>query len=223
MSRSNFNRRTLDDREGEHDESACGGDDDHVCAAKRAGLPLRAAYDLNAAEIIMLDVARCILSTYSTGDAHHWDTAINHAEVRVGVDAAGVLAGHVTSFIRALRRERRTPFKFLSFGCTHISYDEIDLISALQAAELGSAEDYEEALSHLTGTQQFPATAAALRALSQSIHLLKHVIALRTSRQQPATSGNGTLYRSNEASASGIEEQKVAGDSQPWQRSRTLQ
>lgn len=133
-------------KRGKHDgEEHCEGD----CAGARAGLELRASHSLTPVEDMTLDLVRLLLSAQVTGEARYWFVAMDHAEMNLGSLPAATLCVHVTALVRTVRRDRRAPFSFLSFGCRHICDDEVALISLLQAVQLGSQADVDDALEHV--------------------------------------------------------------------------
>jgi len=122
---------------------------DADCVGARSGLDLRASHGLTPIEDMALDLVRLLLSAQVTGEARYWFAAMDHAETNLGSLPAATLCVHVTALVRAVRRDRRAPFSFLSFGCRHICDDEIAVISLLQALQLGSQADVDDALAHL--------------------------------------------------------------------------
>lgn len=159
------------------------------CAGARAGLPSRAAYDLSELEDITLDVARLLLSAQVSGLAHFWETAMEHAETHLSSLPGATLNVHVMALMRTLRRDRTTPFTFLSFGCTHISGDEVALISLLQAMQLGSQLDVDDALEHLAQGGPVDGLRAAAVLLAERMRAIEP--ALRQSTPQPGAIAAG--------------------------------
>lgn len=121
----------------------------HDCAGERAGLPLRASYGLAPIEEIGLDLVRLMFSAQVTGEARYWFAAMDHAETHLGSLPGATLCVHVTALMRTVRRDRQVPFSFLSFGCRHICEDEVAILSLLQAIQLGTQADVDDALEHL--------------------------------------------------------------------------
>lgn len=143
--------------------------DGEDCAAHRAGLPKRSNYELTLPEEVTLEAVRLLLSTYVTADARYWDGAVEFTEVNLGeTDGLNILV-HVTRFVRALQRDRQGPFNFLTFGCQHISHDELAMISALQAARMGPASEFADAIQHLALAPTCPRLERSVMALSGAV------------------------------------------------------
>ncbi len=124
------------------------GYEDEGCEAGRAGLPKREAFDFTLAEDVCLDVTREVLSMYMTADARHWHSAVVFAQRHLGQCNAVRLIAEVTTLVMALRLERHSSFNYLTFGCAHITSDELALMSAMQAAG-GQSYELDDALQHL--------------------------------------------------------------------------
>lgn len=121
----------------------------HDCAGEREGLPLRASYGLTPIEDMTLDLVRLMFSAQVTGEVRYWFAAMDHAEMNLGSLPGATLCVHATALMRTVRRDRQVPFSFLSFGCRHICEDEVAIVSLLQAVQLGSQPDVDDALEHL--------------------------------------------------------------------------
>lgn len=143
--------------------------DGEDCAAQRAGLPKRSSFGLTMHEEVALETVRLLLSTYLTGDARYWDGAIGFAEMNLGEADGMRIVLHATRFVRALQIDREKPFNFLTFGCQHISDDELAMMSALQAARLGPVQELEDALQHLAQDPTYPRLQKSVVELSGAI------------------------------------------------------
>lgn len=161
MSDNDFNSQSFEEFDDSHLE------EDVPCAAARAGLPRRQDYGLNLNEDVCLNVVRDLLSMFVTGDARHWDRAMDFCEVHLGESSATQMVAQVSRFVRALRIERTCAFSFLSFGCQHITQDELALISTLQTLQVGSSHDIKDALQYLSQSNSYPRLELATRALSE--------------------------------------------------------
>jgi hypothetical protein len=58
-----------------------------------------------------------------------------------------LLVARVTAFLRALRKERRVGFSYLSPGCQHVSPDELTVTGLLKAARNGDRSALEHGLA----------------------------------------------------------------------------
>lgn len=126
------------------------GHDDQVCAGHKGGFPLRHKFKFHDIEDLTLDVMRCLCDVYGTGSGQGWDIALMHAEAQIGPSDGPLLVARVTSFIRALRRERRGGFKYLGFGCQHICDDELAILTLVKAMRVGDHACARRALQAVT-------------------------------------------------------------------------
>jgi hypothetical protein len=144
--------------------------EDDQCAAARAGLPRRETFKFNLQEEVCLDVVRELLSMYMTADAQHWHSALEFVEMHLGDTSSAQFVAQATNFVRALRIERSCPFNFLTFGCKHITSDELAMMSALQAARLGPKYEFNDALQYLAQSGSY---AQLERTIAQLAELLR--------------------------------------------------
>lgn len=135
------------DHEHDHDHEADGCA--RSCVGEQAGLPRRAEFGLSPAEDMILDITRLVLSAHVAPEAGYRKAAVDYAEACFGGEPGTTLAAHVAVMVRMIRRERRHPFSFLSFGCRHITTDEEALVSLLQTISFGNDSDISDALEHL--------------------------------------------------------------------------
>lgn len=133
------------DHDHDHDDSSCA----NTCVGEQAGLPRRAEFGLTPAEDMILDITRLVLSSHVAPEAGYRKAAVDYAEACFGCEPGATLAAHVAVLVRMIRRERRHPFSFLSFGCRHITPDEEALVSLLQTISFGHDRDIDDALAHL--------------------------------------------------------------------------
>ena len=164
MDHNDFKSQRLDghDMPQEEEEAQCAG----ACA----GLPKRSAFNFTRCEEVCLDVVREILSMYMSADARHWHSALEFTEMHLGDANSVSFVARVTNLVRALRDERRCPFNFLTFGCKHITGDELAMMSALRTARAGPNYQHKEALQYLA---QSASVAKLEMAILQLAGLLK--------------------------------------------------
>lgn len=141
-------------------------EDEEQCAGARAGLPSRKKFNFTMREEVCLDVVREILSMHMSADARHWHSAIEFTEMHFGDACAVSFVARATNFVRALRIERNCPFNFLTFGCKHITSDELAMMSALQSARLGPGYEQKETLQYLAQSASFAKLELAVLALA---------------------------------------------------------
>ncbi len=159
MDGTNFKPQKLDGFEPTEDE-------DDQCAAARAGLPKRKTFNFTLRQEVCLDTVREILSMYMNADARHWHAALEFTEMHLGEAVSASFVAHVTNLLRALRLERSCPFNYLTFGCKHITSDELAMMSALRTACLGPGYEYEDALSYLAQSGRYAKLDRAVMALA---------------------------------------------------------
>lgn len=164
------------------------------CAAQRAGLPLREAFDLTCEEETALDVVRLVLSAHASASARFWDSALEHAEMQAGPRLGPALVTQAAALVRALRVERTVPFSFLSFACDHISGDEIDLVSALQTVSLGPDGERAESLGHLVRAATFRRVDQALTDLACVLSAMAEGLPFEPSTLEPVPSPRHSLH-----------------------------
>lgn len=126
------------------------GHDDEECAGRAGGFPLRRDFGFLTVEELTLDVMRCLFDVYGTGSGQGWDVAVAHAEESLGATDGPVLVARVTSFLRALRLERRGGVKYLGFGCEHICDDELAILTLMKAKRTGDARSLNRAMLSVT-------------------------------------------------------------------------
>lgn len=143
----NFSKASTAD---DHDASAA-ADCDHACAGRAAGCPLRRQFGFTRAEELTLDVIRCLCDVYASGSAQGWEVAMRTAESELGLAAGPLLVARVTSFVRALKSERRGSFKYLSFGCSHICDDELAILTLIKAKRLGDVGVQQNLMTVVVG------------------------------------------------------------------------
>jgi hypothetical protein len=118
-----------------------------VCAGQALGFPLQASLGFLPIENLTLDVFRCVCDVYATASAQAWEFAVKFAEKQLGPVDGPLLVARVTAFLRALRKERRVGFSYLSPGCQHVSPDELTVTGLLKAARNGDRSALERGLA----------------------------------------------------------------------------
>jgi hypothetical protein len=121
--------------------------DETVCAGQALGFPLQASLGFLPIENLTLDVFRCVCDVYATASAQAWEFAVKFAEKQIGPVDGPLLVARVTAFLRALRKERRVGFSYLSAGCQHVSPDELTVTGLLKAARNGDRSALERGLA----------------------------------------------------------------------------
>ena len=157
------------------------------CAGARAGLPLRKTFNFTPHEDVYLDVVREILAMYASADARHWHAALEYTEMHFNDACAVSFVARATNFVRGLRAERHCPFNFLTFRCSHITSDELAMMSALQTARHGPEYVHKDALQYLAQSASFNKLERAVRELADLLEAPAAPSALQTSAREPAT------------------------------------
>lgn len=148
----------------------------HDCAGERAGLPLRASYGLAPIEDMTIDLVRLMFSAQVTGEARYWFAAMDHSGTHLGSLPGATLCVHVTALMRTVRRDRQVPFSFLSFGCRHICEDEVAIVSLLQAVQLGTQVDVDDALEHLAQGGPVHGLRACAAVLAERMRVIEQAV-----------------------------------------------
>lgn len=90
--------------------------DNHDAHARSGGIDIEKV-GLDVIEKIVLEVTRHLCQTYAEPYSQSWEYACGCAENQLGLIDGGQVFVRVTQFLRAIRRERSSPFAFIDARC----------------------------------------------------------------------------------------------------------
>jgi hypothetical protein len=126
-----------------------------------------------------LHIVRLLCAGYEHDQLAYWDKALDEAETWLGPAEGTIFVARSVALMRAMRRERKPGFGFISPNCPHgrggLTDDEADVMAVIWAGEMSPGDDLEDAALSL-------ACAATANAIAESARALGAVVALsRTS------------------------------------------
>jgi hypothetical protein len=134
-------------------------------------------------QILALTVTRFIAAGYMTQDVACWDAGHQRAEEALGYVNGPRLIAAMTGIMRALRAERQQPWQFMPATCCRVTSDEVSLINALAQAGGADPAPFAPVFQTLTGQNEAPRLAHALKVAAQALEDFKPALASSRSRQ----------------------------------------
>jgi hypothetical protein len=149
------------------------------CHAQALDFGLLSDVDVTDAELLLLRVTRLLCAGFSSGSILEMENAHAVAEATLGCEDAALLVARITSFLRALARERRGTFGYMNAKCptcaeraTPEERAVIQLLRDLKGADAPSAGALCMAFANHTSVPAITTSAIALSAWVSSMNRL---------------------------------------------------
>lgn len=171
--------------QSEEDANACHGEGAHPigCLAH------------NPTERLALDVVRLVCASLAIGEARHWERAHELAEDCLGLIDGPSLVARGATMLRAVKRDRKEPFEFLSAECPdcreYITRCEAQLMALVRLGRNGPSALLERRAARFAGGDAAPRIVLAACALGG---LLERYEFLRQGGQPPSAGDNERLH-----------------------------
>ncbi|MFV0368179.1 MAG: hypothetical protein ACK5KM_06950 [Hyphomicrobiaceae bacterium] len=136
------------------------------CTDADLDLPRIVDFGFDPIDVLIIDLIRCVCAGYASGDMVHWDTACDVAEQELGAIDGPSFVARTISLMRAVQRERKNGFGYMTRGCAHICEHELILIALIRAARQQHTINFKTALSSFASVPNPARIAVAASALA---------------------------------------------------------